>query len=266
MQNLGYPVVLGSKIFFSKQRGVAVGLPECNIDAAYRYAQKLGWPVFVKPNSASRGAGVMLVYNRVEFYKAIRKIFQIDQEVLVQPPVQGREYRFVVLGDRVVCVYEAIPLNIIGDGTSTILSLLNDKQRQFLAIGRQDAEIKIDDSRMAWKLKRQGLTLSSVPSKGKRVHLLDNSNLCTGGDIIDVTKQIHPSFKQLAVNLTKDMGLRLCGVDIMTDGDITKTPDKYCVIEINSSPGLEQYFCIGETQRKVVRDMYVEVLAAMEHK
>ena len=105
--------------------------------------------------------------------------------------------------------------------------------------------------------------------KGHQVFLLDNANLSTGGDAIDVTKTIHPSFKKIAINLTRDMGLRIAGVDIMvTKGDITQDIKncEYYIIEINAAPGLDHYVTTGKAQKKIVEDMYLKVLKALGKK
>ena len=114
------------------------------------------------------------------------------------------------------------------------------------------------------KLKRQGLKLRSVPAKEERIYLLDNANLSTGGDAVDVTTTAHSAFKQIAIQVTKDMGLRLCGVDLMVAGDITQKPGVYWILEINSAPGLDHYAQAGRTQEKIVEDLYLEVLKSME--
>jgi len=234
-----------------------------NIDAAYRYAQKLGWPVIVKPNSSSQGVGVTLVHNRVEFYRIMRQIFKRDRVALVQKPVHGRDYRVVVLDDEIISAYERIPLSVIGDGRTTVLGLLKKKQQQFKASSR-DTFLKLDDPRIALKLKHLGLSFKSIPKKGERVFLLDNANLSTGGDSLDVTDQIHPDFARIAIKLTKDMGLRLCGVDLIISGDITQKPATYWVLEINSAPGLDHYALTGKAQQQVVEDLYLKVLKSLE--
>src|SRR3989344_3211494 len=71
MKKMGYPTVPGSKTFYSNEWTKAIGSPRRAIDAAYRYAEKLGFPVIVKPNSGSQGAGVALVHTRREFYRAM---------------------------------------------------------------------------------------------------------------------------------------------------------------------------------------------------
>lgn len=263
MEKLGYPIVPGSKTFFSDQWAKAIGSDHQDIDAAYRHAQELGFPVIVKPNSGSQGAGVSLVHNKREFYSAVRAIFKSDRIALVQRPVRGKDYRLVVLDEKVISAYERIPLNVVGDGRSTIENLLEEKERVFIASSR-DTRINTDDPRIGIKLKHQGLSLESVPVKGQRVFLLDNANLSTGGDSRDVIGTVHQEFEQLAVRLTRDMGLRLCGVDIMVEGDISQKPSSYWILEVNAAPGLDHYAKIGKAQEKIVEDLYMQVLKHME--
>lgn len=263
MGRMGYPTIPG-KTFFSKEWARAIGSRQ-GIDAAYHYAVTLGFPVVVKPNSGSQGVGVSFVYNRHEFYRAMRFVFKRDRVGLVQQVVSGKDYRIVVLDNRVISAYERIPLNVIGNGKTNIRQLLQEKQGQFVASSR-DTIIKPDDPRIAEKLKRDGLSMRSVPIRGKQVFLLDNANLSTGGDSRDVTSEIHPAFKRIAIRLTKDMGLRLCGVDLMVAGDISERPGTYWVLEVNSAPGLDHYSKMGRAQEKIVEDLYLEVLKSMERR
>ncbi len=265
MKKMGYPIVPGSKTFFSDEWGAAVGQPERNIDAAYAYAEKLGFPVIVKPNSGSQGFGVTLVHNKRELYAAAKLIIKKDRLMLVQRPVSGKDYRLVVLDKKVISAYERIPLNVIGDGKSTIGQLLAKKQREFIASSR-DTQIKVSDPRIAAKLAHQKLSMRSVPAKGAQIFLLDNANLSTGGDSVDVTDKVHPAFNKLAVKLTRDMGLRLCGVDLMIAGDISEAPraGKFWILEINSAPGLDHYAKMGKAQEQIVEDLYLEVLKHLE--
>lgn len=261
MRRMGYPTIPG-KTFFSREWAEAIGSRR-DIDAAYRYALGRGFPAIVKPNSGSQGAGVALVHTKREFYRAMRAVFKRDRVALVQQPVSGKDYRLVVLDDKVISAYERRSLNVVGNGTSTINQLLREKQRRFVSASR-DARIKLDDPRIAEKLQRQGLSIRSVPAKGERVYLLANANLSTGGDAVDVTTMAHPAFKRIAVRVTKDMGLRLCGVDLMIAGDITKKPGTYWILEINPAPGLDHYAQTGRAQEKIVEDLYLEILKSME--
>ena len=261
LSRMGYPTIEG-KVFFSADFGKAIGKPRQGIDAAFRYATSLGMPVVVKPNGGSQGTGVAFVRTKREFYAAMRQVFKTDRVALVQRPVAGRDYRIVVLDDKVISAYERIPLSVVGNGRATIRRLIALRQKEFRAAGR-DTSIRTEDPRIDLKLQRQGRSRDSVPERGERVFLLDNANLSTGGDSVDVTETIHPGFRKIAVRMTADMGLRMCGVDLLVDGDITKAPGDYRVIEINSAPGLDHYAKSGKAQQKIVEDLYLEVLKSM---
>ncbi|MFH1254958.1 MAG: cyanophycin synthetase [bacterium] len=261
MSNLGFPTIPG-KTFFS-DKWCKIIHSRRNTQAALRYAKKIGFPVIVKPNSGSQGIGVFKANNEQEFLRAIKFVFEWDRVALVQYPVSGNDYRIVVVDNQLISAYQRVPLNIVGDGKSPIRDLIKQKQQQYIECGR-DTKLRIMDLRISGKLKHQGLNRNSVLPKNERIFLLDNANLSSGGDSIDMTDRVHPEFRDISINLAKEMGLRLCGVDLMIDGDISQNPGHYWVLEINSSPGLDHYAKSGKEQEKIVENMYLKILQAME--
>lgn len=262
LNKMGYPIIKG-KAFYSSKWAKTIGSNQ-DMNKGYSYAQKLGFPVIIKPNSGSQGSGVALAHNKTEFYRSTKNVFKIDKIALVQKYIEGRDYRIVVLDNNVISAYERVPLSVVGDGKSKIKSLLIQKQLYFKKVKR-DTQIDIFDVRIKEKLYHQKLSLMSILPEGHRVFLLTNANLSTGGDSIDVTDSIHEDFKNIAINITKDMGLRLCGVDLMIKGDIKNKPEKYFIIEINSAPGLDHYVTTGKDQEKIVENLYLEVLKSMQY-
>lgn len=257
---MGYPVPRGQE-FFTEHWCQIIGSRR-NPEAAYRYARKLGLPVVVKPNSKSQGFGVAKVYNKREFMQAVRVLSRRENVFLVQEMILGNDYRIVVLDNRVISVYQRLPLSVVGDGKLTVNQLLRAKQDNFRKTGR-DTIILFDDIRITNVLKRLGLSHRSVLKKGESVTLLPNANLSTGGDAIDVTEKTHPAWRQLAVKLTHDMGLRYCGVDVIVQSTLAFPPSSYVVLEINAAPGLDNYAAIGKKQYQIVEKMYEKVLRAM---
>jgi glutathione synthase/RimK-type ligase-like ATP-grasp enzyme len=74
-----------------------------------------------------------------------------------------------------------------------------------------------------------------------------------------------PFFREVAIRVTKEMGLRYCGVDLLIEGDITKERQEYVVLEINAAPGVDNYARVGRLQERMVESMYLRILKAMKH-
>ncbi|MFZ7306277.1 bifunctional glutamate--cysteine ligase GshA/glutathione synthetase GshB [Avibacterium avium] len=204
-----------------------------------------GRAVVIKPKSTNYGLGITIfqqgVNNREDFAKAIEIGFREDKEVMVEDYLSGTEYRFFVLGDETLAVLLRVPANVVGDGKHSVAELVAAKN---------DHPLRGDGSRTPLKkialadieklqLKEQGLTVDSVPEAGRIVQLRANSNISTGGDSIDMTDGMHPSYKALAVGITKAMGAAVCGVDLIIP-DLHKPAEpslqSWGVIEANFNP------------------------------
>jgi D-alanine-D-alanine ligase-like ATP-grasp enzyme len=185
--------------------------------------------------------------------------------MLIEVVAKGNDYRVVVLDEEVISAYQRLYLGIVGDGKSSVFDLLLAKQKQFEADGR-DTVLEINDYRLINNLKRKGLNFESVLASGEKLQLLDNANLSTGGEAVDVSETIHPDFQQLSVDITKKMGLRICGVDIFAD-DLTKSMAEqqfpYSIIEINGAPGIDNYANSGEAQKENVKDLYRKIIKSL---
>lgn len=260
LKHFGYKVTEG-QTFFNDKICEKTG-DSRNIDAGFEYAKSLGFPVFIKPINLSQGKLVAKIYNKKEYYQVSKKIFKISSGLIVERFYPGKDYRIVVIDDEVIAAYQRLPLSVIGDGKSTILELVQYKQRVFFEKFSKKL-VELNDWRIKQKLQKQKLNLESIIPNGKIIYLLDNANLSNGGEAIDFTDSIHPDFKKLAFHIAKDMGLRLIGLDIITP-DITRPMTDYVIIEVNSAPGLEHYASIGDVQAKKVEDLYLKVLKALE--
>ncbi|AFY48227.1 ATP-grasp enzyme, D-alanine-D-alanine ligase [Nostoc sp. PCC 7524] len=260
LKHFGYQVTEG-QTFFSQKVCEKIGNNR-NIDAGFEYAKSLGFPVIVKPINLSQGKLVTKVHHKTEYYQVAKKILRFNSGLIVEKFYLGKDYRVVVIDDEIIAAYQRLPLSIVGDGKSSVLQLLYQKQDQLIQNGRKKI-IDFDDFRIKRKLQRQNLNFESIIPNGKIIYLLDNANLSSGGEAVDVTETIHPDFQKLALNVAKDMGLRLVGLDIITH-DITRPLVDYVIIEVNGSPSLTHYAAIGDAQTKRVEDLYLKVLKALE--
>ncbi len=261
LKQFGYKVPEGKTFFNDNLRAKLTNLR--NIDDGFNYAESMGFPVIVKPLNLSQGILVTKVYNQAEYYDVADKIFQIKSGLIVEKFYSGNDYRIVVLDNEVIVAYQRIPLFVVGNGISNVLDLLQQKQEKFISLGRKNG-IKVDDFRIDKKLKTQNLHWDSVIPHNQIVYLLDNANLSSGGEAVDFSETIHPDFQKLAINITKDIGLRLAGVDILTH-DITMPMTDYTLIEVNGSPGLDHYAASGKLAAQKVEELYLKILKALEN-
>lgn len=261
LKHFGYKVTEGNT-FFSHKFCEKIG-NDRNLDVGFIYAKDLGFPVIVKPINLSQGKLVTKVHNKTEYYRVAKKILRINSGLIVEKFYAGKDYRILVVDNEVMAVYQRLPLSVIGDGKSTIAELMQQKQNKFIDSGRKKI-IDFEDFRIKQKLKKQNLNFNSIIPNGKIIYLLDNANLSSGGEAVDVTESIHPDFQKLALNVAKDMGLRLIGIDIITN-DITRPMVDYVIIEVNGSPSLTHYASIGEIQTQRVEKIYLKILQALEN-
>lgn len=261
LKQFGYKVTEGNT-FFNDKICANISNPR-NIHDGWNYAQELGLPVIVKPLNLSQGCLVAKVYEKDEYYQVAEKILAIQSGLIVERFYSGSDFRILVLDNEIVTAYQRIPLSVTGDGNSTIGDLLIKKRENLKQINKK-VLIDLQDFRMLQKLDRQNLSFDSIVDQDTVVYLLDNANLSTGGDAVDYTDNIHPDFQQLAINITKSMGLRLAGVDIITS-DITQPLLDYTLLEINSAPGLTYYVSLGEMQIKRVQYLYGKILQLLEN-
>lgn len=220
----------------------------------------LGYPCFVKPNEGAQGQGVYKCDDARQLAAAITQLSAQRHEVLlVEEAVQNLpEYRVLVYDGRVVCCYRRVPLLIVGDGQRSIQQLLETKQADFDARQRRTV-IDVHDPRIQAKLSAKSYTLTSVLAQDERLALLDNANLSTGGDVDDYSEDIHPFWQQFAIDLTRKMGLTLCGIDLCC-ADI-KTPDSdYSILELNATPTVSAYATSSEAARKRIEAFYAAII------
>jgi glutathione synthase/RimK-type ligase-like ATP-grasp enzyme len=226
---------------------------------ACRFAEAIGYPVIVKPNTGSFGNFVSKVHCADEVMDAAALIFAKNEVALVQEFVPGKDHRIVVLGEEIVAAYQRVSLRVTGDGRSTIQQLLLRKRSSLPGQRRPNSDFDPADPRIDRVLARSRLSRDAVLVQGAVQPLLDNANLSAGGDAIDITDRLDPELAATAVKATKALGLMLCGVDVIC-ADATVPSDDHVILEMNGAPGLDNYAAMGEKQRLRVEEMYLKVI------
>ena len=179
--------------------------------------------------------------------------------VLVERQVTGEDFRFYVIGDRVIGVTHRKRANVQGDGTSTIGALIDAKNAE------RAKNPYLGDYLLPTDLEKLDriATLDAVPNEGDDVILRSQSNLSAGGDSIDVTDDVHPDFADLAVRaVAATPGMEYAGVDIITPS-ISEKPSEanHVISEVEYSPAPITHFPSYGTFRDMageLMDFYLE--------
>jgi cyanophycin synthetase len=231
----------------------------------------IGPPVVIKPRNGNQGRCVTVEVNTpAEAGRAYRRAAagSGSSEVIVESYVPGNDYRVLVTGGRVSAAAELRPPTVTGDGTSTMMELvdaLNADPRRGNGHSRVLTKITVDDA-MLDHLADDGLLPGSVPASGREVSLRRNANLSTGGTSVDVTDMLHPDVAELCRRAAGVAGLDVCGVDLRLE-DIS-TPlfgasppaGRAAVIELNACPGLRMHLAPAEGSPRAVAEDVVDGL------
>ncbi|WP_421919255.1 bifunctional glutamate--cysteine ligase GshA/glutathione synthetase GshB [Marinifilum sp.] len=225
-----------------------------------------GKGIVIKPKSTNFGLGITILKDNVreEVYKrAVDIAFEHDNSILIEDFVAGKEYRFFVINEVVTGILHRVPANVKGDGNSTIRHLVEEKNKDSLR-GRGYRtpleKIRLEEPE-AMFLQDQNLSFDSIPAKDEIVYLRENSNISTGGDSIDFTDDIHPSYKEIAIKSAKALGVRITGLDMMIE-DITKPAhkDNYAIIEMNFNPAIHIHCYPYEGKNRKLNEKILDAL------
>ncbi|WP_166354823.1 enolase C-terminal domain-like protein [Phytoactinopolyspora limicola] len=233
--------------------------------SARAYAERISYPVVVKPAMGVRGIGVVAnIHDEHELDLAFRQLEDSklgSQDFIVEQHITGRDYRIVVVGDDVIAAILREPASVVGDGQHSIAELLVRKNlARRLNPHLWGRPIKYDDA-ARYQLQRVGMTLDSVPEPGQRVLLSNTCSLSQGGDSIDVLDELHPSIKEACVRAVQAVpGLAFCGVDFLLE-DHTKPIDEQqagiCELNAHAAIGNCEYPLYGKP-REVARTFIQE--------
>ncbi|GAA3074142.1 acylphosphatase [Nesterenkonia aethiopica] len=190
--------------------------------SALQFAERIGYPVVLKPAAGSMGVGVTAnIEGPEELRSALERMRQSvmgSGDFIVEKHVHGRDYRIMVLGDEVVAAVERVPASVVGDGTSTLIELILAKN----AARKQNSHLAT--LKLKWnattrhEIAKAGYDASSVIPAGERVFLNSANNLTQGGDSIEILDDLHPSIIEASIKAVKAVpGLAYCGVDFLLE-------------------------------------------------
>lgn len=187
------------------------------LELGLEYVDSVAAPVVVKP---SRGAGGQGVTCGVQTVEELRDAWARAAEhlppsgsILVEEHVVGIDVRAYVVGGRVAAAATRLPAYVVGDGRRSIAELVEEKS----ALRARNAylrrmDIVVDQAR----LRRLGMTMSSIPAADSVTVLNETANLHQGGENVDVTTILGEGLKDIAVRAAAAIpGLAVAGIDLL---------------------------------------------------
>ncbi|MBU3113938.1 cyanophycin synthetase [Clostridium lacusfryxellense] len=206
-------------------------------------ANDIGYPVVLKPQFGNQGKGVISnIKNEGELLCAYELLITDYEDIIIEKYIIGRDYRICCVYGDIVAVSERMPPYILGDGISSIKTLINNTNadsRRGEGHEKELTKIKIDNVLITY-LKHKEYNLDSILIKKEKLNLKDNANLSTGGFAMDCTESICTENIDLCKRAASAIGLDICGIDIICE-DISKPLNGGVIIEINAAPGIRMH-------------------------
>jgi cyanophycin synthetase len=231
---------------------------------AVRAAERIGYPVVLKPLAGNHGRGVAInLRTPDEVEVGFQKASEHGRTIIVESYVEGFDHRLLVVNGELVAAAKRVPGHVVGDGKHTIealVDIVNEDPRR--GVGHEKVLTRLEFDHQAERLlAKLGYDRETVPAKDEVVYLRSTANLSTGGTAIDVTDTIHPDNREMAIRAINAIGLDIGGVDFLTR-DITESYRDAGggICEVNAGPGFRMHVAPSEGTPRDVAGPVIDML------
>lgn len=211
-----------------------------NHSQARQAAQKVGFPLVIKPVDLERGEGVSVDVNQHTLKPAFEKAIKLSpsRRVLIEKQVKGVCHRFFIVNGELLYAVKRLPLGVYGDGKTTIKSLIESQVAAQLKLPIWERnKLNGVDELASISLAKLKLSVESIPDAKTFIPLRPIETTELGGIDEEVTYIAHNENVRLAKTVSQLFGISSCGVDIISN-DITKpwSENGAIVNEVNFAP------------------------------
>lgn len=202
----------------------------------------------IKPKDLSHSLGAFRNVGLSNFKECWNKSVNIQKKykiknpiVILQKQVEGIELRVTVTEGVVDTVSMRAPGFVIGDGSSTIEELINEKnEMRKKNVYHHKNPLKINDD-LKNDLNSRGNNLNTVLTKDEYLILYPRTNISIGRENYEVTEHVHSNIQKQALDAVVAIpGVHTAGVDIIVE---SLHATHGTVIEVNQNPAFQvNYF------------------------
>jgi D-alanine-D-alanine ligase-like ATP-grasp enzyme len=275
LDGMGSMHIAGDKAYcYSVLKGIGIPVPRHTVlkSGDYRNAiefkKKINREIVVKPaRNTGDGVGVMVKPDsKFSIFLAVNIAGAYGTEIIVEELFEGTNYRLLYCKGRFLGASARLPATISGDGHSSIKKLIESSNRDRRKTGdivpyvpsNRPVLYQIPITRKLRKaIKKQGLTLNSIPGKEVDVKLQDICHWLYGGQYLDVTDTISHEFVEVGRQAVKALGVKLAGVDLIAQNLRRADEGNYVINEVNATPALLIHYEVQnqDERRPVAREI-----------
>lgn len=199
-----------------------------------------------KPNEGSGGNLVFRVSNQYELEDAVYKIFQKSRSMAVSKYYDiSNEYRAIVLDGMIKLIYLKERPYVVGDGTSTIRSLICN----YCLLNKDSniSNVNISDKDMA-----------RVLGNEEHFELNWKHNLGQGSKAIILhDRNVINAIKEIVSMVVNNINIRFASIDVV------ECDNEYKVLEINSGVMMEHFSKQDDVSYGIAKEIYKEAVLKM---
>ena len=220
-----------------------------NWPAMLAYADKIGYPLVVKPNVGTGGEDVTRVDNAAELEQTVVQLFGVHRAICLSPYLEfDQEYRAVMLDENCELLYAKRRPHVIGNGKSSVLELIERLHVSGL-LTQEMAGQAIEEHRGE---------LKQVPAQGQEVVIGWKHNLGEGSAPQLVEEgPLHDQLVSLAQEAQRAVNIRFASVDMV------QTKGEFLVLEINSGVMMEYFVRHFDQGRGMAKAIYSKAVSKM---
>lgn len=230
------------KLYLGHQRQSQIG-QNGNWASISTYAKENNYKIICKANMGTGGNDVFKINNQLELETIVHKLLLKYDSVCLCPTYNiSREFRVIILDNTPQLIYEKIRPNIIGNGKSTVLELI---QKQYSSLNIENFYLS-------------GVNLLSILDYNITLELSWKHNLGKGAKPYIVTdSKLRDNLIEIAINAAKVININFASVDIV------EYNNKLFVMEINSGVMMEFFAKESIENYDIAKSIYKKAIIKM---